>query len=120
MGSVALAGGVVALALLAFHAAILIAATNSLIESLPDAAQTLFLLEWDYGGAVNPPLGAVVAATSVAVIRYALPSRRARILGWIGLPLAAAAGLSGFLGGALAFLSLLWLAALALACLVRP
>jgi len=120
MGSVGLAGGVVAIALLAVHAAIFIAVTNTQIESLPNAAQTLFLVDWAFGGAVNPPLGALVGATSVAIIRQALLGRRIRILGWVGLPLAAATGLSGFLGGALAFLSLLWLIALAAACLYRP
>lgn len=69
-----MAGGVVALAPVAFHAAIIIAATNTLIESLPDAAQTLFLVDWEYGGAVSPPLGALVGTTSAAVIQAAEPA----------------------------------------------
>lgn len=120
LGSVAFAGGVVVLAVLAAYLALLLAASNSSIVAAPDLARTLFYLDWDYAGVFSPAFGALVGASSLGILRGGILPRRLRWLGWIGVPLALALGFSGFLGGFLAWLSLIWLVALAVSLAFRP
>jgi hypothetical protein len=61
---------------------------------------------------------ALVAGTSIAVLRYRLLPRALRWPAWLGLPLALA--VSGFFGGALVVASVLWLLVVAAAFSIAP
>ena len=117
LGSVLLAAGVLGLACVLVYLGILIAATNESIAAAPETARTLLVLSWEYGGILSPAFGAFVGATSLALLRYRLLPWIGRPLAWIGVPLSLALALSGFLGGFLAVLALLWQLALAAALL---
>jgi hypothetical protein len=107
------------LAVLAAYLALLLAASNNSIGAAPELARTLFYLDWEYAGVFCPAFGALVGASSLGIVRGGVLPRRLRWLGWIGVPLAVALGLSGFLGGFLAWLSLIWLIALAVSLAFR-
>ena len=120
LASVAYAGWIVGAAGLIGYLALLIAASTESIGAHPDSAATLRLLTWEYGGVLAPAYAALVGATSIAAIRHRLLHRFARPLAWLGLPLAAALAVSGFLGGALVVTSLLWLLLLAAVLALQP
>jgi len=120
VGSVVLAGGAVGLAGVLVYLSILIAATNETIASAPETARTFLVVSWEYGGILSPAYGAFVGATSLAIVRYSLLPKLARALGWLGLPLALALAVSGFLGGFFVVLALLWQLAVAVAFLAEP
>ena len=118
LADVAFGGGLVGLAAILVHLAVLVAATNGSILIAPETARTLFIVGWEYGGIAAPAFGAFVGATSIAIIRYALVPGFMRLVAWVGLLLAAALGFSGFLGGVFVVLTLPWLAITSLAFLV--
>lgn len=120
LDAVAFGGGVAGSAGLLVYLALLVASSNPAVAGHPDAATTILLLQWEYGGVLAPAYAALVGATSVAVLRHRLlPPALAPIV-WLGLPLALALAFGGFLGGALVVSSLLWLLVLAAAFFVRP
>ena len=120
LATTALAGGLVGAAGLIAYLALLVTASTDSIAAHPDAAATLRLLTWEYGGVLAPAYAALVGATSVAALRHRLLHAAARPLAWLGLPLAAALAVSGFLGGALVVTSLLWLLLFAAALALQP
>ena len=113
LGSTLFGGGLVGVAGIVGYLAALVAATNNAIIAAPESAQTLLLAMWELGGLLGPAFGALVGATSLASIRFRLLPQFAQPLAWLGLPLALGLGLSGFLGGALVMLALVWLFAFA-------
>ena len=120
LGAVLFGGGLVGVAGIVGYLGALVAATNSTIISAPESAQTLLLATWELGGLIGPAFGALVGAASLASIRYRLLPQFAQPLAWLGLPLALGLGLSGFLGGALVMLALVWLFAFAVGQLASP
>ena len=118
LGSVLLGSGTIGLAGILVYLGILIAATNESIATAQETARTLLIISWEYGGILSPAYGAFVGATSLAVLRYRLLPRLLRPLGWLGLPLAVALAVSGFLGGFFVVLALLWQLLLAAAFVV--
>ena len=120
LGSVVLAGGAIGLAAVLVYLGVLIAATSEAIVAAPETARTFLILSWEYGGVLSPAYGAFVGATSIALIRGPRVPMPARAIGWLGVPLALALALSGFLGGFFVVLALLWQLALALAFLLAP
>jgi hypothetical protein len=112
LGAVVWGGGLIGLAGVLVHLALLVAATNDAIAGAPDTAYTLLVLDWEFAGVLAPAFAAVVGATSIALVR--------RVVAWPGLVLAPALAVSGFLGGALVVASLLWLCAVATALTLRP
>ena len=120
LASTAFAGGIVGAGGLLVYLAVLVASSTDAIGAHPEAASTLRLLGWEYGGVLAPAYAALVGATSIAAIRYGLLPRAATPLAWLGLPLGAALALSGFLGGALVVSSLLWLVLVAAALAFQP
>jgi hypothetical protein len=120
LAGVAYAGGIVGAAGLLGYLALLVAASTDAIGAHADAAATLRLLTWEYGGVLAPAYAALVGAASIAVIRHRLLHRFTRPLAWLGLPLAAGLAFSGFSGGALVVTSLLWLGLLAAAFALDP
>jgi hypothetical protein len=120
LGSVVLAGGAIGLAAVLVYLGVLIAATNEAIVAAPETARTFLFLSWEYGGVLSPAYGSFVGATSIALIRGSRVPMPARTIGWLGVPLALALALSGFLGGFFVVLALLWQLALALVFLLVP
>jgi hypothetical protein len=120
LATTAYAGGIVGAAGLTGYVALLIASSTESIGAHPEAASTLRLLGWEYGGVLAPAYAALVGATSIAAIRHGLLHPAARPLAWLGLPLATALAASGFLGGALVVTSLLWLLLFAAALALQP
>jgi hypothetical protein len=118
--TVAFGGGLVGAAGVVSYLAVLVASSNSSIGSQAEAASSLLLLEWEYGGVFAPAFGALVGATSLAVIRHKLLPGWLVWIAWLGIPLALGLAFSGFLGGALVVSSLLWLFAIAVAFLLYP
>ena len=119
LGSAVLAGGMIALTGVLIHLAVLVAATNSAIVLAPEAAQTFLVLEWEYGGVLAPAFAALVGGASVAVVRSRLGGLLSRLVGWIGVLLALGLAFSGFMGGALVVLAMIWLFLLALSLFVE-
>jgi hypothetical protein len=109
IGSAVLAGGVLALAGVLIHVAVLVAATNSAILLAPQSAQTFLVLEWEYGGVLAPAFAALVGAASIGVLKTNLGGLLARIVSWVGVALAAGLAVSGFMGGALVVIALVWI-----------
>lgn len=120
LAGIAYAGGIVGIAGLTGYLALLVAASTDAIGAHADAAATLRLLTWEYGGVLAPAYAALVGAASIAILRHRMLRRFTRPLAWVGLPLAAGLALSGFLGGALVVTSLLWLGLLAAALALEP
>ena len=120
LGSVVLGGGMVAVAGVTIHLALLVASTNSSIVAAPETARTLLVLQWEYGGVLAPAWAALVGGAGVAAIRSPLGGRATRIVSWLGVPLAGVLDLSGFFGGFFVVLALLWLGALAASLVVAP
>jgi len=120
LATTAYAGGIVGAAGLLVYLALLVASSSESIGAHPESAATLRLLGWEYGGVLAPAYAALVGAASLAAIRHRLLHRLALPLAWLGLPLAAALAVSGFLGGALVVASLLWLLLLAAALALQP
>jgi hypothetical protein len=119
LGSTAFGGGLVAAAGIVLYLALLVAQSGETIGADPEAAGTLILLGWEFGGLLAPAFAALVGGASLATVRYRLLPRGLAWVAWLGLPLALGLALAGFLGGALVMASLLWLGAYALALAVR-
>ena len=119
LGATAFGGGLVAAGGIVLYLALLVAQSNETIGANPEAASTLLLLGWEFGGLLAPAFAALVGAASLATVRYRLLPRGLAWVAWLGLPLALGLALAGFLGGALVMASLLWLAGYALAFAVR-
>jgi hypothetical protein len=117
---VAFGGGLLALGGVVLYAALLVAASNESIGGSPEAAQALVVLLWEFGGVLAPTFAALVAGTSIAVLRYRLLPRALRWPAWLGLPLGLALAVSGFFGGALVVASVLWLLVVAAAFTIAP
>lgn len=117
---VAFGGGLVAVAGVVLYATLLVAASNESIGGNPGAAQSLLVLLWEFGGVLAPAFAALVAGTSLAVLRYRLLPLALRWPAWIGLPLSLGLAVSGFFGGALVVASVLWLLVVAAAFTVTP
>lgn len=120
LATTAYAGGIVGAAGLLVYLSLLVASSTESIGAHPEAAATLRLLGWEFGGVLAPAYAALVGATSVAAVRHRLLHPLALPVAWLGLPLAAALAVSGFLGGALVVASLLWLVLLAAALALLP
>jgi len=117
MASVVHGGGLVAAAVLLVLGAIRLAATVvSDYEGDPQVAKTFVLLDWDYAGVLGPAFAAVVGGTSVIALRFGLLPRA---LAWTGAVLAGLLAFSGFYGGSLVAVGVLWILVLAIALLVR-
>lgn len=72
MAAVALGGGLVGAALLAFHAVVAIAGAVAANSGAAETARMLLTVEWEYARVVVPGNVAVVGAAAVAGSRYAL------------------------------------------------
>jgi hypothetical protein len=118
LATVAFGGGVIGFGGLLAYLAVLVAATNESIAAAPESARSLLILNWEFGGVIAPAYGALVGAVSLAVLRHRLLPWPARSLAVVGLPLALALALSGFLGGFLVVLALVWLFGLSVAFLL--
>lgn len=119
IGSAVLAGGILALAGILIHIAVLVAATNSAIVLAPQSAQTLLVLEWEYGGVLAPAFAALVGAASIGVLKTSLGGLLAHIVSWSGVLLAVGLAVSGFMGGALVVIALIWVFFLSLSLAVH-
>jgi hypothetical protein len=112
-GSAVLGGGILALAGVVVNLALLVAATTTSIVTAPSTAQTLLILQWEIGGLLAPAFAVLVGAASIAVLGRRIGGRATRPVAWLGAPLALALASSGFTGGALAVVALVWLFLLA-------
>ena len=119
IGSAVLAGGTVALGGMLIHVALLVAATNSAILLAPQSAQTFLVLEWEYGGVLAPAFAALVGAASIGLLKTSLGGLLARIVSWGGVLLAVGLAVSGFMGGALVVIALIWVFFLSLSLAVH-
>ncbi len=121
LGSVLFGGGLLGLGGVVLYLATLVAATNSSIVAAPEAARTLLILGWEYGGVLAPFFAALVGATSLAIIRYSMLPWLTRPVAWIGGLLAVALATPGFFRGFLVVLSIAWLCAVSVSlALARP
>jgi len=120
LGSVAFGGGVISVSAIVVYLAVLVAATNASIANAPETARTLLIISWEFAGVLAPAFGALVGATSVVLIRHVRLPKVARPIAWLGLPLAGALAISGFLGGFLVVLGLLWLFVVSVAFASQP
>lgn len=121
LGSAAFGGGLVGLGGVVLYLAMLVAATNSSIGAAPEAARTLLIVGWEYGGMLAPFFAALVGATSLAIIRYSMLPWLTRPVAWFGVVLAVALVMPGFFGGFLVVLSIAWLFAVSVSlALARP
>jgi len=117
MADLAYAGGLVAAGVMLILAAIRLAATVvSDYGEDPQVAKTFVLLDWDYAGVLGPALAALIGGTSAIGLRFgAIPGPVA----WIGVGLAALLAFSGFYGGSLVAVGVLWILALTVVLLLR-
>jgi hypothetical protein len=117
MASLAYGGGLVAAGVMLISAAIRLAATVvSDYGQDPQVAKTFVLLDWDYAGILGPAFAALLVGTSAIGLRFrAIPGS----LAWAGAGLAVLLAFSGFYGGSLVAVSVLWILALAVALLRR-
>jgi hypothetical protein len=116
LAAVAYGGGLVMCAMLLLNTVLILTAQvvgdNS---ASPEIARLLYAAGFNFGMVYAPPLAALVAATSFAILRSRwLP----RPLGWLGLPLVVLS-LAWFAPGMGAMANMLWLFLLSLALLWR-
>lgn len=116
--NVAFGGGIATAGVILVLTAIRLAATVvSDYGEDPQVAKTFVMLDWDYAGVLGPAFAALLAGTSVIGLRFgALP----RALAWSGAVLALVLAFSGFYGGSLVAVGVLWILVLSIVLLVGP